>query len=344
MTENHLPAEWEQQSGLMLTWPHPDTDWRSILDEVEAVFTSITRQTCPYQAVLISCCDAGHKLHVQELLRNAGVDMAGCRFYIATSNDSWVRDHGPLTVIIDNAPVLLDFTFNGWGNKYSSDLDNHINRTLQCAGAFDNCPMHTLDFVLEGGSLETDGQGTLLTTTSCLLSSRRNGGYSQADIEAFLKNRLYLKRVIWIQHGHLQGDDTDGHIDTLVRFADPQTLLYVEAPAAENPNHASLEKMRQELQVLQQGDGRPYKLVALPCPVINNEKGQLLPASYANFVIINEAVLVPQYGVDDDDNVMDIFRNCFPDRTIIAIDCRPLIRQFGSLHCVTMNLPQGVLK
>lgn len=344
MTDDRLPAEWDPQSGLMLTWPHPETDWRAFLHEAETVFIDIARQTCPYQAVLISCHDAGHQARVQDLLHNAGVELANCRFHIAPSNDSWVRDHGPITVIIGDSPLLLDFTFNGWGNKYPSDLDNRINRMLYSAGAFDHCRMQSIDFVLEGGSLETDGRGTLLTTESCLLSPRRNNHYSQADIEDLLKKQLCVKRVIWIRDGQLEGDDTDGHIDTLVRFADPQTLLYVRATDMDNPNHASLERMHQELLELRKPDGDPYRLMALPCPVIRDDRGKLLPASYANFVIINNAVLVPQYNVDDDDPVKEIFRNCFPDRKIIPIDCLPLIRQFGSLHCVTMNLPQGVLK
>lgn len=344
MTNNRLPAEWEHQSGLMLTWPHPATDWPPYLEEAETVFTDIALHTGACQDVLITCHDAEHRSHVQSLLEKAAVDTARCRLHLAASNDSWVRDHGPITVIVDGAPVLLDFTFNGWGNKYPADKDNRINRTLLAAGAFNSCPMHSLDFVLEGGSLESDGRGTLLTTSSCLLSAQRNSGYNEAGIEHFLKKHLYLERIIWLRHGHLQGDDTDGHIDTLVRFADPHTLLYVDAGTPDNPNHASLEKMHRELSGLRRPDGRPYRLIALPCPVVKSEDARILPASYANFVFINHAVLVPQYGVETDAEVLDIFRKCFPDRTITAIDCRPLIRQYGSLHCVTMNLPEGVLK
>lgn len=344
MTDCRLPAEWEQQSGLMLTWPHPATDWQPVLDKVEVVFTDIVRQTSPYQDVLITCHDAGHLSHVRGLLQSSGADLTKCRFYIAASNDSWARDHGPITLLVDNSPVLLDFTFNGWGCKYPADLDNRINSALQQAGAFGNCPMRHLDFVLEGGSLETDGAGTLLTTTSCLLSPQRNSSYTKSEIEDFLKKQLHIERILWLQYGHLQGDDTDGHIDTLVRFADSETLFHVEAGSPDHPNHLSLQKMNEELAALRQGNGKPYTLVALPCPVIRDDDGRILPASYANFVIINQAVLVPAYGVEEDAGVMKIFRKYFPHRTIIAIDCRTLIRQSGSLHCVTMNLPQGVLK
>lgn len=344
MTDCRLPAEWEQQSGLMLTWPHPATDWLPVLEDAEAVFTDIVRHTCPRQDVLIACHDAAHQSHVRAVLEASDVAITKCRFYIAASNDTWARDHGPITLLVDNSPVLLDFTFNGWGKKYPADLDNRINSVLQQAGAFGSCPMRHPEFVLEGGSLETDGAGTLLTTTSCLLSPQRNSRYNQAEIEKFLGKELHVNRVFWLQHGHLQGDDTDGHIDTLVRFADPETLFYVEAGAADHPNHFSLRNMYEELAALRQENGHPYKLVALPCPLITDTDGRILPASYANFVMINQAVLVPAYGVEDDAGVMKIFRKYFPDRTIIAIDCRTLIRQSGSLHCVTMNLPQGVLK
>jgi agmatine deiminase len=240
-------------------------------------------------------------------------------------------------------PRLLDFTFNGWGNKYPADLDNRITTTLYKAGAFGKTPCQGIDFILEGGSIETDGQGTLMTTVSCLLSKHRNPGLGKKEIEAKLSEFLGADNIIWIHHGQLAGDDTDGHIDTLARFANDETILYVTSNESDDPNFASLNRMEEELQGLTKKNGKPYKLVSLPSPVITNAEGNYLPASYANFLIINHAVLVPVYGLETDAGVIKIFKECFVNRKIIPVNCRPLIQQYGSLHCITMHLPQGVV-
>lgn len=338
-----LPAEWESQSAVMLTWPHPDTDWQPWLNIVEPVYVEITRQIGSHEKIIIACHDSDHKDHVETLLLQQNIPLAQFRLYIAPSNDSWARDHGPITILADGKPELLDFTFNGWGNKFPADLDNRITSTLHQAGAFGKTPYRRIEFILEGGSIETDGDGTVLTTTSCLLSEQRNHGLNKNDIETRLNEYLSVDRIIWFHHGQLLGDDTDGHIDTLIRFADPETIFYVASDDSNDPNFESLRQMSEEVKLLKQKNGKPYQLVPLPSPVIKNNDGDYLPASYANFLIINNAVLVPMYGVKTDDQIIKTFSEYFVDRRVIAINCRPLIEQYGSLHCITMHLPEGVV-
>ena len=336
--KGRFPAEWEVQSGLLLTWPHAGSDWEQGLDEVEKVFLDITRHTCTRQTVLVVCNDLDHRKHISELLDKNCISHENCRLFTVASNDSWARDHGPITVFQDNKPVLLDFTFNGWGGKYPAQLDNRITYELHRADAFGNTALQQVQFILEGGSIETDGLGTILTTTSCLLSKHRNHDMDRQDIEQVLADKLYAGRILWLEHGMLEGDDTDGHVDTLVRFIDPGTLVYNHAPGNE-----SLERLYGELQQLRQNNGKPYRLVPLPLPDIRDDSGRRLPATYVNFLVINGAVLVPVYAVDSDQEVIEIFMKLFTDRKIIGIDCRPLINQYGSLHCATMNLPEGVI-
>ena len=338
-----LPAEWEQQSGIMLTWPHENTDWQSNLVEVEAVYLDLTEKICRFEPVLIVCNDDVHQSRIANLLADANIPADAFQLVNAPSNDSWARDHGPVTVLVNGQPEILDFTFNGWGNKFASDKDNNITTRLREAGVLGEIPCKKIDFVLEGGSIESDGNGTLLTTTSCLLSDQRNPGLDKKQIESKLKEYLGATRILWLEHGHLLGDDTDGHIDTLARFINENTIMYVTTDNKTNPNYASLKSMQDEILQLKQSSGDMYNLVPLPSPVICNENGLHLPASYANFLIINRAVLVPVYDVEPDNNVLDIFADCFVDRKIIPVNCRPLINQFGSLHCITMHFPEGVI-
>lgn len=341
---SRLPAEWEPQSGIMLTWPHDKTDWADILDEVEPVFVEVARHVSEYQLVLIVCRDNEHKNHIAGLMKKSSVICNNLRFYLAESNDSWARDHGPVTVLDNGKPELVDFTFNGWGNKYPANLDNQITSELYNAHAFNNIPVKKTEFVLEGGSIETDGAGTVLTTSSCLLSPQRNAGMSREKIEKKLEEFLHVQRIIWLDHGLLAGDDTDGHIDNLARFVDTDTILYVACNDSTDPNYDSLSLMERELQSARHINGRPYRLVRLPAISIRDNDGKCLPASYANFLITNEAVLVPVYGAGTDAIAMDIFNKCFVDRKIIGVDCRTLVRQYGSLHCITMHFPQGVIQ
>ncbi len=339
-----LPPEWAPQSGVMLTWPHAHSDWTPRLPQVEPVFVAIARHVARHEKVLIVCFDTAHREHVTNLLVADGIDLRRTVLRVAPSNDTWARDHGPITVQCRQEPLLLDFGFNGWGGKFGHALDNQLTRRLYDLETFGEAPLQTVDMILEGGSIEVDGSGTLLTTEQCLLTPTRNPGITREQIEKRLGEFLGLKRVLWLKHGHLEGDDTDSHIDTLARYCDAQTIAYVTCDDPKDSHYHDLKAMESELKQFTAANGGPYRLVPLPWPTAKfDEDGRRLPATYANFLIINDAVLVPTYRDPSDRIALERLAGCFPDRKIIGIDCLPLVYQYGSLHCVTMQLPAGVL-
>lgn len=344
MPQYFLPPEWAPQSAVQLTWPHAEGDWAPHLALVEPSFVEIARQVSLRERVLIACNDADHLAHVRALLTRAGVAMAQVRLFAVPSNDTWARDHGPITVLDGNRPLLLDFGFNGWGLKYRANLDNQITRRLHGLGAFGDAPLRTVGLILEGGGIESDGAGTLLTTSQCLLSPNRNPHLDQAGLEAELRRCFGVERVLWLQHGYLAGDDTDSHVDTLARLCDPRTIAYVRCDDPADEHYAELQAMEAELRTFRTADGQPYRLVPLPWPAPKfDAEGERLPATYANFLIINGAVLVPTYDDPKDAEALAALAACFPEREIVGVPCAPLILQFGSLHCVTMQIPEGVV-
>ena len=303
-----MPAEWEPQSMVQLTWPHKDTDWAPILSEITAVYEEMAREIKKRETLMI-VDDIPH-------------------------NDTWARDHGFISVEEDGQLILLDFCFNGWGEKFPAELDNAINRHLYERGLVKGNYEDHLDFVLEGGSIESDGRGTIFTTSCCLLAPHRNQPLTQAETEDRLKDYLGAERIVWLNHGSLIGDDTDGHIDTLVRICPDDTILYT-AGDADHPDLALMEKELTELRTL---EGRPYRLLRLPLPRPIYDGDDRLPATYANYLVINGAVLVPTYAQPDlDQEALRIVGQAFPDRDIVGIDCCAVIRQHGSLHCCTMQ-------
>ena len=339
-----LPAEWAPQSGVMLTWPHTQSDWAANLEAVERVYLQLAQAICPRELLLLVCHDRDHQQHVQHVLSAAGISQSQIRFARQTSNDSWARDHGPICVSENGQPRLLDFQFNGWGGKYPHDLDNRITAGLHAAGYFGAVPLDSLELVLEGGSIDSDGEGSLLTTRACLGHPGRNPRLSISEIEQQLKHLLGVERILWLQHGELAGDDTDSHVDMLARFCNPRTIAHSACTDPNDEHFVALSAMQQELAAMRRPDGQAYELVALPIPQsIYNKEGQRLPASYANFLIINGAVLVPQYGEEADAVALARLTACFPSRDVMGIDCRAVIEQFGSLHCLTMQLPEGVM-
>lgn len=338
--EHILPAEWAPQAGVLLTWPHADSDWRPHLAAVEPVFVRIAAEVARREDVVIGCRDAALAGHVRGLLAAAGVDPARVRLHVVASQDTWARDHGPLTVIRRGAPLLLDFTFNGWGGKFAAEQDDQISRRLHALGAFGAEAMASVDLVLEGGSVESDGAGTLLTTRRCLLGPGRSG-LSEAELTRQLGVLLGTPRVLWLSHGGLAGDDTDGHIDTLARFTDVETIAYQSCDDPDDPDFVELALMAGELAALRTAAGAPYRLVPLPWPRARRaDDGARLPAGYANFLIVNDAVLVPTYADPADVRALASLRACFPGREVVGVDCRALLVQGGSLHCLTMQLPQ----
>lgn len=340
----YLPPEWAPQSGVMLTWPHQNSDWRDHLDLVEPVFVELVQQISLHEKLLISCWDEAHLAHVKACLNKAEADMGNVLLYAVPSNDTWVRDHGPLTVLENGVPRLLDFTFNGWGDKFDATLDNQLTQRLHNLKSFGSNELQQIDFVLEGGSIEVDGEGTLLTTRRCLMAPTRNPRMSQQQVESTLGELLGVDRFLWLNHGYLAGDDTDSHIDTLARFCDAQTIAYVACDDPKDEHYPELKAMEEELKAFRTRDGQPYRLVPLPWPQAKyDDDGHRLPATYANFLITNEVVLVPTYADWADKAALVQVKKCFPQREIIAVSCQPLILQHGSLHCVTMQLPAGVL-
>ena len=337
--KRRMLAEWEPQSGVQLTWPYAGTDWAPILPEINAVYEEMAREISKRERLIVVAPE--HAVLPASNFQRSTLD----------TNDTWARDHGFITVEeteIDSSLqtprsslILLDFCFNGWGEKFPAELDNQISHQLYEQGVVKGIYESHLDFVLEGGSIESDGQGTIFTTECCLMAPHRNQPLTKQEIEDRLKRWLGAERIVWLQHGSLLGDDTDGHIDTLVRICPNDTLLYIEA----DQQHPDLLLMEQELQALRTLDGRPYRLLKLPLPrpifekgERGEENGERLPATYANYLVVNGAVLVPTYGQPDlDQKAMTVIRQAYPDREIVGIDCRAVIRQHGSLHCCTMQ-------
>ncbi|HRZ96956.1 MAG TPA: agmatine deiminase family protein [Paludibacter sp.] len=328
-----LPPEWAEQQFVQLTWPHNETDWADMLDEVNQCFVNIAREIIKREDLLIVCNDA----EVVECFFDEE-ELSKITFAEMPINDTWARDHGGITVFEDGKPVIYDFTFNGWGMKFAANHDNLITRKLYMAGIFgDAGHKNCFDFVLEGGSIESDGLGTVLTTAECLLSDNRNN-LSEDEIEAKLKDLFGLKQVLWLNHGYLVGDDTDSHVDTLARFCDKSTIAYVTCDDTEDEHYYELKKMKKELRSFRTSAGGFYRLIPLPmADAVYDEEGERLPATYANFLIINGAVLVPTYSSPKDEIAKQQLQKAFPDREIVGIDCNALIKQHGSLHCVTMQ-------
>lgn len=338
-----FPAEWEPQDGVLLAWPHKNSDWAPCLREAEAAFGDIVAAVTRYQrAVLV--IPPGSLREVMPRLETAGADIRRISFFELPTNDTWARDFGPLYVEEDSRPVLLDYGFNGWGLKFPADLDNRINQGLHARGAFGSLPMKAQGMILEGGSIESDGTGTLLTTSQCLLSPSRNPHLDRAGVEKALACRLGVDRILWLEHGYLAGDDTDSHVDTLARLCPDDTILYVRCDRPADEHFSAFSAMAEQLAAFRTRNGTPYRLVELPWPrAFYDREGRRLPATYANYLVINNAVLVPTYNDPRDPEALRAVGSVFPGREIIGIDCTTLLLQHGSLHCVTMQLPRGTL-
>ena len=344
--EYTLPAEWEPQCGVMLTWPNPDTDWKPYINEIMSTYLTLSKVIAARERLVVAAKSAEE---VEASLRASltDADMANVTVVACDINDTWARDHGPITLrnVLDGSLKMLDFKFNGWGEKFEWHKDNDITKSLFKQGIF-AAPLESHDdFVLEGGSIESDGKGTVLTTAQCLLAPHRNQPLSEAEIEEKLKATLGAKRVVWLHHGNLVGDDTDGHIDTIVRICPNDTLLYVGCDDEADEQYADFKALEAELQALTTADGKPYRLLKLPMPDKMVFDGERLPATYANFLVINGAVIVPVYGQPEKDEEAEaLIGEAFPGRDVIAVDASVIVRQHGSIHCITMQLPEGAIK
>jgi agmatine deiminase len=329
-----MPAEWEKQRTVLMSFPHKETDWAE--DDLEAALSPFIRiaQAIAYgEAVYIICKE-------KEKISSMFCSTRNMTFIEIPTNDTWVRDYGYIGVRENGQVKLLDFTFDGWGGKFEASLDNSVNRILHTKGYMGITPLEKIDLVLEGGSIESDGEGTVLTTSACLCNPNRNGGSSKQEVEKKLHTYLGAERVLWLEHGYLAGDDTDSHIDTLARFVNKTTITYIKCDKQDDEHHSALKQMEVELQNFTTKEGKPYRLVPLPmCEAKYDKDGNRLPATYANFLITNDALIYPTYDDKNDKKAGEIFKSLFPDREIIPVNCLKLIEQGGSLHCSTMQIP-----
>ncbi|MBO7119851.1 MAG: agmatine deiminase family protein [Bacteroidaceae bacterium] len=343
-SSTYMPAEWHEQGAVQLTWPHSSTDWRPILKDVVRCYMAMARALSARVHLIIV---APKPQQVQELLAAylPTENMKRITFCKAPSNDTWARDHGFITLLAPDSPRLLDFKFNGWGEKFPSKFDNCICRRMAHNKILKGKYEDHLDFVLEGGSIESDGMGTIMTTSKCLLAPNRNQPLTQEQIEDRLLAYLHAERILWLDHGYLAGDDTDSHIDTLARFCPDDTIAYVQCLDRDDEHYDELQRMEAQLKEFRTTQGNPYRLVPLPmAKPAYDEDGTRLPATYANFLITNGAVLMPTYGNPDTDiKAEQQLRKAFPNHEIIGIDCQILITQHGSLHCCTMQFPRETL-
>lgn len=333
-----MPAEWERHGAVLMAWPHSATDWDYMLHEV---------QEC-YRQILQALSQIGERVI---LLAPANelpdLTLPGLTIVSLNTNDTWTRDYGPLTLQDTTGHFhLLDFHFNGWGQKFASNFDNQANRQLAQMGVYNHTPACHKDFVLEGGSIESDGQGTLLTTACCLMAPNRNEPMTRNEVELEVLTRLHGRKLLWLEHGSLAGDDTDGHIDTLCRLAPGNTIIYTGCQNPDDEHYADLTAMRNQLATLTNADGEAFNLIELPLPdaILDPEDGSRLPATYANYLLTERALLLPTYNQPMNDHLAQMtLQATFPNREIIPINCLPLVRQHGSLHCATMQLPLEVL-
>lgn len=357
-----LPAEWEPQSAIMLTWPHGGTDWKPYLRQITNTYLQLADIITRYEDLLVvtPILESTQRMLAEKLSEG---QMSRVHLYEMDTNDTWARDHGPISMVSrgrHNSHVipihLLDFKFNGWGEKFDWKKDNAINLQLYYQGAFNAALENHQGFVLEGGSIESDGKGTLFTTSQCLLAPHRNQPLTRENIDSLLRNFFHVRNVVWLDHGNLVGDDTDGHIDTIVRVAPHDTLLYVGCDDEEDEQYEDFQALEKQLQKLFTYEGYPYRLLKLPMPdaiydegdrltTDRNSKGDRLPATYANFLILNGAVIYPTYNQPEkDEEAKRQIQLAFTDRDVIGVDSLTIIRQHGSIHCLTMQLPEGAIK
>jgi agmatine/peptidylarginine deiminase len=337
----HFPAEWEPQSAVLIAWPNADTDWAERLGDVEETYIALVAAIIRFEPVLICVADDDLQTYAEARLRSSRVDLSRVHFLPVEYDDTWLRDSGPVTLKEGDHFRLLDFRFTGWGGKFEASRDDRLIEHLEQLQVFLKSKRQPVDFALEGGAIETDGKGTLLTTWQCL--HERHPTAARDELTRKLAGWLHQDRVLWLEHGYLEGDDTDAHIDTLARFAALDAIVFQACDDPSDSHYAELKAMADEIAALRTRDGQPYRQFPLPWaqPIVDG--GRRLAASYANFLIINGAVLMPAYGDEADTAAQAVLAKAFPDREIIAVPCRPLIWQNGSLHCITMQLPAGLV-
>ena len=341
-----FPAEWEPQAAILIAWPNADTDWAERLAEVEETYIALVAAIARFQRVVICVADDDVETYAEMRLRSNRVDMDRVRFVTVTYDDTWLRDSGPITLRDGDGFRLLDFRFTGWGGKYDASDDDQLVERLAANGVFGDAARQDIDFALEGGAIETDGAGTLLTTWECL--HERHPHATREELTSKLAGWLMQDRVLWLDHGALEGDDTDAHIDTLARFAPGDGIVFQACDDPADSHYVGLQAMAEEIAAFRTRDGKPYRLFPLPWAqpvrdITADGSSRRLAASYANYLILNGAVLMPAYGDPADARAAAVLADAYPGREIVQVPCRPLIWQNGSLHCITMQLPEGLI-
>lgn len=333
------PAEWEPQSAVLLAWPTEQTDWAENLEAAISCYIELISTIRQFTPVVL-CLHAGPR--ESEILRQLPDAPQPLAMIRANYCDAWLRDSGPITLLSDQGPSWLDFRFNAWDGEFGAAHDNKLVQRLRGRPPLRKLPYRRIDWVLEGGAVETDGRGTILASARCLEARLQHK--TRRQIETMLCQTLHCDRVLWLEHGAIHGDDTDGHIDILARFADPSSIVFQGGAATADPESTQLNEMARELESLQSASGNPYQLHRLPAPdPVHNDHGERLPATYANFLITNDGVLMPCYGTASDADASAALRAAFPNHQVVGVDCRALLQNGGSLHCVTMQLPEGVV-
>lgn len=336
-----LPAEWDAQAAVIIAWPHAGTDWVARLAATETAYLALAIAIARFETLLICAPDQAVRDRAARLLGDAGADLARVRFVETDYDDTWVRDSGPLTLTDGERFRLVDFRFTGWGGKFEGGRDDRLIASLIEHGLFREAEHQRIEWAFEGGAIESDGEGTLLTTWRCL--HQRHPHMSREQMSTQLLDVFGAERVLWLDHGYLMGDDTDAHIDTLARFAPNGAVVFQACDDPADPHYDSLARMDDEIADLRDAAGKPYRLHRLPWPHAIVDGGRRLAASYANYLVVNGAVLMPCYGDPADARAARIIATAHPGREIVPVDARALIWQNGSVHCLTMQLPAGVL-
>lgn len=343
MSDIRFIPEWEPIEWVLLALPNKDTDWDYILPEATEQYRSLVKAITDEGIKVLLLCDDVDQ--ARETMKDCTQELI--RYILTEYNDTWTRDYGMISVVRGERLRALDFGFNGWGLKFAADKDNLVNLRLNEKSLIPSLVYRNeRDFVLEGGSVESDGNGTVMTTSRCLQSPNRNGGKTKAELNRELLDRLGAEHVLWLDHGALEGDDTDSHIDTLARLAPEDTIVFTGTKNFDDPQFESLLAMRAQLTLFRTAEGNPYNLVELPLPdpVIDPEDGKRLPATYANYLVANDVIFMPTYAQPDKDELaIRSIRIAYPSHKVVGVDCRTLLRQHGSLHCATMQIPAGII-
>ncbi|HKV76164.1 MAG TPA: agmatine deiminase family protein [Gemmatimonadales bacterium] len=335
-----MPAEWSRHRATWLSWPHRESSWPGKFEPVPGVFVELVRHLVPHEEVHLNVTGPDMEADIRDRLRKAGVATTRVFFHRNPTNDAWCRDHGPCFIQRREGgrveEAIVDWGYNAWGGKYPPFDDDDVIPTR--IGAEYGVPVFHPGIIMEGGSIDVNGAGTLLTTEACLLNPNRNPGLSRGQIEHYLRDYLGVRKILWLGDG-IEGDDTDGHVDDLTRFVDPQTVVTVIEPDPRDPNHEPLRENLARLHSMTDQDDQPLRVVTLPMPRPLHQDGQRLPASYANFYIANGVVLLPAYDPATDQVARSTLQELFPGRKVTLIDSLDLVWGLGSFHCVSQQWP-----